>query len=153
MDSGHYAPPRAPVADAPVLETPPRAMAIVSVALVAVAAVLALVGLIQLIAAARTGEVAPWLLLLPAVEFMILAGVALLLWKRKGWARWLLLAYAVSQLCLVLISAYMDARLRATAGVAWNPSMYAHFLIAPGCLAAATLLVFGPARTWFRRQS
>lgn len=124
-----------------------------AVALVSVVAVESLAGLARLIEKTRALEMPFWIYLLPALEFAVLAGLALCLWKRKGWARWVLLVLAVLQFSMTAFSAMMVARLRDPAGVDWNPLTYLPMLIAPGCLVAATGLVFGPARAWFRKQS
>jgi hypothetical protein len=153
LESAHYAPPRAPVVDAPAPESSNRWLAITAISLVGFVAVLQFGSMIQMIARARGADIPFWAYLPVTLEFVFLASVAVLLLKKQGWARWVLVVLTLWRIFFIVTTAIMISRLATSPGFSWTLWLVTQWAIRPVCMIAAIVLVFGPARSWFQRPA
>jgi hypothetical protein len=146
-----YSPPQTPVADAPPpqSEVRPRAatIALISFALFVVARCYKLRETFELV---RNGEISGIGFLGYIAIIGCFIAVGILLAKRVGWARWVVVAIGVWQLfelrrsLVVLLVDHYAIPLGPLDVISWA---------APGVFIVATaILVFGPTTEWFRRR-
>jgi hypothetical protein len=152
LESRPYAAPRAPVADVTAAGGSPRLVAMTAIALVGFATLLELLALASTYQSVTDLELPLSVGLAMALELVIVASIAWLLWKRKGWARWLLLAFTIWRSFALTWSVMTYVRMTATSLVDLGPWLLVQWLVMPLCLAVAVVLVFWPARTWFQKK-
>ena len=98
----------------------------------------------------RTGEISGlWFLVNVAIIGLLIVG-AILLAKRVGWARWVVLVIAAWQ--LYDLNWGIRDLLANMYGVPFGPTDIIIWLAPAVCIVGAAILIFGPASAWFRRR-
>lgn len=149
MSETPYSPPRAPVADAPVAAADRRPLsATVALVLFGLFVVMRFYNLRFTLEQFRVGEITGlWFLLQAAfIVFFIVTGV--LLAKRVAWARWAVALIVAWQLYELRwgINAFSDGMY----GLPFGPLDVIIWLTPATCALIVAILVFVPARAWFR---
>ena len=100
----------------------------------------------------NTGEMSPLGWMIDWVWVGALAATGFLIARGRGWARWVLLAFALVELyqfadALLFISMFEEGAL----GEFFETSQLVILPMGPLVSVAAVILVFGPGRGWFNR--
>lgn len=142
MTDARFTPPTAPVADVPA-EPPPQPV-VIACGLLVLSLVL---GFVSLGLEVRGAPMETPFILVGAVVMLPLLALYLwlvvMLWRRRGWARWAVLAFvAAGWLMLLLDQTGVEGPLQAT--------MIVDGVCAVAELVAMGLVFLGPGARWFR---
>ena len=150
MAENPYQAPNAPVADAIEATAPRPASVTAALVLIAIAALLTGIQIASNFSRMYNGEMSALDLLLQilAVAALVVAGFQL--FKRHGWARWLLLVLALWRVVMFCYALSVFSRMYGGM-FPYLGSTIASIALVPVLLAIAAYLVLVPARAWFAR--